>query len=132
VQRESEGDSAIGVAYTGTFGQTATFTREEGGNPNVPIPKLLPPMVGRARDHAAQAALQILLLTELRKNASELMKSGAVRIPVQRWQELAERAGVPKHLLPELLRRWERDEPARCRRQLTGKGHPVKGVCGAK
>jgi copper resistance protein B len=26
----------IGVAYTGTFGQTATFTREEGGNPNDP------------------------------------------------------------------------------------------------
>ena len=24
----------IGFAYTGTFGQTATFTREEGGNPN--------------------------------------------------------------------------------------------------
>jgi copper resistance protein B len=26
----------IGVAYTGIFGQTATFTREEGGNPNDP------------------------------------------------------------------------------------------------
>jgi copper resistance protein B len=26
----------IGVAYTGTFGQTATFTREEGGSPNDP------------------------------------------------------------------------------------------------
>jgi copper resistance protein B len=26
----------IGVAYTGTFGQAATFTREEGGNPNDP------------------------------------------------------------------------------------------------
>jgi copper resistance protein B len=26
----------IGFAYTGTFGQTATFTREEGGNPNDP------------------------------------------------------------------------------------------------
>jgi copper resistance protein B len=26
----------IGVAYTGTFGQTATFTREGGGNPEDP------------------------------------------------------------------------------------------------
>ena len=26
----------IGFAYTGTFGQTATFTREEGGKPNDP------------------------------------------------------------------------------------------------
>jgi copper resistance protein B len=26
----------IGFAYTGTFGQTATFTRDEGGNPNDP------------------------------------------------------------------------------------------------
>ncbi len=26
----------IGFAYTGTFGQTATFTREEGGDPNDP------------------------------------------------------------------------------------------------
>ena len=26
----------IGFAYTGTFGQTATFTREESGNPNDP------------------------------------------------------------------------------------------------
>jgi copper resistance protein B len=26
----------VGFAYTGNFGQTATFTREEGGNPEDP------------------------------------------------------------------------------------------------
>jgi hypothetical protein len=75
----------------------------------VPLPTLLPPMVGRARDHAAQAALQILVITELRENASELMKSGAVRIPLQRWRRLAQRSELPSSLLDEVLDLWQRD-----------------------
>jgi len=72
----------------------------------VPIPNRLPPMVGRARDSAAQAALQLLVMTELRFNATDLVHRGAVEIPKQTWKRLADRAELPNQMLDGVIDRW--------------------------
>jgi hypothetical protein len=45
----------------------------------VPMPNRLPPMIGRARDYASQAALQLLVMSELRFNATDLVERGESR-----------------------------------------------------
>lgn len=72
----------------------------------VPLPSLMPPMVGRPNEHGAIATLQLLTLRELRLKATELVEQGGVAIPLARWCELAEESGVPRTLLPELLEAW--------------------------
>lgn len=69
----------------------------------VPLPRLLPPLVGRANEHAAQAHLQLLALRELRMNAKELAECGAVEIGERKWRDLADEAGLPRSLLPSVL-----------------------------
>jgi hypothetical protein len=72
----------------------------------VPLPSLMPPMVGRPNEHGAIATLQLLTLRELRLNATKLVELGGVAIPAARWCVLAEESGVPRTLLPELLEAW--------------------------
>lgn len=72
----------------------------------VPLPSLMPPMVGRPNEHGAIATLQLLVLRELRLKAPELVEHGGIVVTPQRWNELAEESGVPRPLLPELLEAW--------------------------
>lgn len=79
----------------------------------------LPGLVGRQNDHGAQAALQMLVLAEMRRRAVELAERGSVRIAADRWQELAQLAGLGNRrkdgradgasLLERVLERWTRD-----------------------
>lgn len=71
----------------------------------------LPPFVGRNRDHGPQATLSMLVVRELRGNARELIETGAVRLPLKRWVELARKAGLPLSLLGKVLDRWTQDGP---------------------
>jgi hypothetical protein len=72
----------------------------------VPLPSLMPPMVGRPNEHGAIATLQLLTLRELRLKATELVEQGAVAISRARWNELAKESGVPLPLVDELLTAW--------------------------
>lgn len=72
----------------------------------VPLPELMPPMVGRPNEHGAIATLQLLVLRELRMKATELVELGGVVITAARWDALAKEAGVPAHLLTKLLEAW--------------------------
>lgn len=72
----------------------------------IPLPSLMPPMVGRYNEHGAIANLQWLVLRELGLKATQLVEYGGVAIPRKRWEELLTESGVPIPLLDELLKAW--------------------------
>jgi len=74
----------------------------------VPIASL-PPFVGRANDHGAQATASMLLMRELRTRAAELYREGAVRITLDRWAALFHEAGAPSSIIGKVLERWTKD-----------------------
>jgi len=78
----------------------------------VPLPQLLPPMVGRPHDHASQALLQLLVLREMRVRAMEMASTGSVEIDGKKWEELRDEAGVPRVLLPALMDAWTTGDDA--------------------
>ncbi len=65
-----------------------------------------PPTVGSTDTWGAQLALQDLILLHLRSEAEEYHRQGGLPIP---WETLAEQAGVPARLLPDLRRAWIRE-----------------------
>lgn len=79
-----------------------------GNRALVPMPAL-PPLVGRERDHGAQAVLQLQVMAELRRRARELATEGSVLLSRGRWAEMAEEASLPAGVLPAVLDRWTRD-----------------------
>lgn len=70
-----------------------------------------PPM-GALHDHYHGAAwsLHRLVLVYLVDRAEELAERGLVVVTKDRWEQLAERAGLPLAHLPKLLESWEEDE----------------------
>ena len=72
----------------------------------IPMPSILPPLGGHRGSHGAQAALQILVLEELRRQARALVKHNCVEITPDRWLELAEKAGVSGDALPAVIEAW--------------------------
>ncbi len=73
----------------------------------IPFPRQLPPMVGRSREHAALANLQILMLREMRLRADELAEKGSVEIAPPQWAVLGDEAKVPFSLLPKVYNAWQ-------------------------
>lgn len=69
----------------------------------IPLPHNLPPMVGRPREHVAEAHLQLLTLREMRVHAEELAEAGSIMIEEKRWKELADEASLPSKLIPKVL-----------------------------
>ena len=78
----------------------------------VPIPQVLPPLMGGPRSHQAQALLQLLVMEELRSLAEDLSTSGYSWIPWPRWLELASEAGVRPEQLLLLMTHWVKTAPA--------------------
>jgi len=76
----------------------------------VPMMDLLPPMAGkRANEQGPQAALHLAIMGELRSHARELAERGSVKIPINRWADLAAHVGLPRRLLSEVVEAWTRD-----------------------
>lgn len=67
----------------------------------------LAPMVGRHNEHAAQAALQERLLSELVERRVELIQHGGAKIVDQEWKRLAKDVGLPETTIAPLLERWQ-------------------------
>ena len=66
----------------------------------------LPPLVGRSNEGGAQAALQLLVMLELRRRVRELASEGGVLIDSGRFAELAEQVRLPAKMLPRVLTVW--------------------------
>lgn len=79
-----------------------------GNRALVPMPAL-PPLIGRERDHGAQAVLQLQVMAELRRRAKELATEGSVFLPRERWAQMAEEASLPAGVLSSVIDRWTRD-----------------------
>ncbi len=75
--------------------------------PVVGIPPLLD--TGRRNDDAPQAALALMVSTEIARGAKEVIQHGGVRIDRGRWNEMAAQAGFPIGKLDRLLDLWTRD-----------------------
>lgn len=73
----------------------------------------LPPLVGRPNEHGAQATLSMLLAAEFRDRARELLEHEGVRLTLEDFQGLAERAGLPRDAagLMAIIDRWMHDGP---------------------
>ena len=74
----------------------------------VPLPPL-PPFVGRANEHGAQAAMQLGTMAHLRARAAELVRHGGVLVTPDQWAELAKTHGLPADMLAAVLDRWTHD-----------------------
>lgn len=73
---------------------------------------VLPPFVGREREHGPQATLSMIFVTELRERARELVEHGGILLDLDAWATLAERAALPRGgagSLPRVLDRWTHD-----------------------
>jgi len=71
------------------------------------IPILAAPLtVGSTDTWGAQLALQDLILLHLRSKAEDYHLCGGLPLP---WEPLAEQAGVPSRLLPELRQAWVKE-----------------------
>ena len=60
--------------------------------------------------HGAAWTLHRLVLVYLVDRAEELAERGLVVVTKERWEQLAERAGLPMAHLPSLMESWEEDE----------------------
>lgn len=72
----------------------------------VPVPRLLPPLIGHCRSHASQALLQLLIIEEFASRAEELFQNGLVRIPWSRWQAFGKEAGLSSEKLEAVFLAW--------------------------
>lgn len=78
----------------------------------VPFPVKLPPLVGRPRDHGAQADLHLWAMAELRRLAPDVYRHGGGEITLARWEEGAADTGLPVGSLSPVLDRWKEGEDA--------------------
>ena len=97
---------AAGLAQDGGSSLSARLARRL--LPELPCE---PPMGGlNERSHGAVWVLHRLFLLELVDRAEELAKDGFVVIPMKRFQELAQTAGLPANLLERVLKAWTEGE----------------------
>lgn len=82
------------------------------GHDSFLVPLLpIPPLVGRANNHAQQVVLSQYAVLEMRDRAQEMAKEGAIRITQERWVELAIKARMPRDasFLSQVIDRWTHD-----------------------
>lgn len=72
----------------------------------VPVPSLLPPMVGRKNDYGGLLMLQLLLLRTFREKGRDLIDAGGVLIDPVEWRTLIDEAGLRPSIQPAVLEAW--------------------------
>lgn len=75
----------------------------------VPITEL-PPLIGSTNTHAAQAMLQLLLLEEFTRQSDRLSTNGSILLPMEKWEELAFQAKLPKTSLYKVIMGWTEED----------------------
>lgn len=71
----------------------------------VPITDL-PPLIGSKNTYAAQAMLQLLILEEFSNHSDDLFERRSIPITVNKWEELAQEAKLPKSALLRVISGW--------------------------
>jgi hypothetical protein len=75
----------------------------------VPITDL-PPLIGSANTHAAQAMLQLLILEEFSQQSDRIATKGSIILPKVKLEELASQAKLPKSSLEKVITGWTEDD----------------------
>jgi len=74
------------------------------------VPMLpLPPLVGRPNDKGAQVNLQLRLLAEMRRRATEFYEEGGVLLSSYELENFAKEATLPLTTLRKVIDRWTQD-----------------------
>ena len=85
-----------------------TFQTSKKGRLLIPVPEL-PPFISSSNSHAAQAALQMLVMQEFADQSIELAETGSIKISNEVWIKLAEEAGLSMSVFKQTLDRWLND-----------------------
>lgn len=75
----------------------------------VPITDL-PPLIGSANTHAAQAMLQLLVLEEFANQSDVLSERRCIHLSEEKWEELATQARLPRSSLIRVIIGWTEDD----------------------
>lgn len=70
----------------------------------------MPSFVGRPNDHSAQACFQMELIIEMRLRAKEIYERGGILLNEEDKLNLAEKARMPKKLIPKVLECWTAED----------------------
>lgn len=74
----------------------------------VPVPSMLPPMVGKKNDYGSLLMLQLLLLRTFREKGRDLIDAGGVLIEQREWRNLTDEAGLRWSVQPAVLEAWRK------------------------
>lgn len=85
-----------------------TFQTAKKSRLLIPVPEL-PPLISSSNSHAAQAALQMLVMQEFADKSIELAEIGSIEISNETWMTLAADAGLSTSVFKQTLDRWVND-----------------------
>jgi hypothetical protein len=85
-----------------------TFQTSKRARLLIPVPEL-PPLISSSNSHAAQAALQMLVMQEFANQSIELAETGSIEISNEAWIRLANEAGLSISIFKQTLDRWLND-----------------------
>lgn len=87
-----------------------TFADSQKGQNSLFIPLVQePPLIGANQYHASQYTFQMDIMAELSRNSVELAQQGCIKITPERWQELAQQAGLNIPISKLIHDRWTQD-----------------------
>lgn len=96
-------DDALLPSYVSTMGKAPS---ERVAKRMIPVPQKLPPLQGHQSSHGPQAALQMIVLQEMREQANTIATEDYAVITSEMWAKMLDRAGVPKELEESIIVHW--------------------------
>lgn len=107
--RRSQLELVLGTALLPNYVNELKKSRVTG-MPIRLVPVLdLPPLVGREREHGAQASFSMAIIVEMRSQAREMAQMGGAVLDEATLARLARRVGLPIDLITRVIDRWTRD-----------------------
>jgi len=72
----------------------------------VPVPETVPALVGREREHGAQANMHLRMMMLFSERSPELAEKGGLVLTDSDWEALRKESGVPSGLLADVQSAW--------------------------
>lgn len=107
--RGSPGRLTITVADallpTYVFSLTTKSQSQREARQLVPVPPM-PPLAGAQVSHGPQAALQMLVVQEIRRHAAGVAEGAPVEVQDETWYRMARQVGIPMKDVPDIIEVW--------------------------
>jgi hypothetical protein len=72
----------------------------------VPMPETVPALVGREREHGAQANMHLRMMMHFAERSPELAEKGGLLLTEGDWHKVADESGVPRALVADIQSAW--------------------------